>query len=133
MIKLLAPETGSVEARAAYLEASSFLCASVGYVEATSALARMRKGERITTGQLREKQAELERIWRSVSVYATNEALIDLAAQVAQEDALRAYDAVHLAAAISFAQGEPLEFACWGRELREAAKKRGLTLVPRSL
>ena len=133
MIKLLAPETGSAEARAAYLEASSFLCASIGYVEATSALARMRKGGRITIGQLREKQAELERIWRSVSVHSTNEALIDLAARIAQEDALRAYDAVHLAAAVSFAQREPLEFACWDRELRAAAKRRGFALVPASL
>lgn len=93
----------------------------------------MRKGGRITTGQLREKQAELERIWRSVSVHATDEALIDLAARIAREDALRAYDAVHLAAAISFAQGESLEFACWDRELRKAAAKRGFYLVPESL
>jgi predicted nucleic acid-binding protein len=93
----------------------------------------MRKGKRITSGQLREKQAALERLWRSTSVYTTNEGLIDLAARIAEEDALRAYDAVHLAAAVSFAQDEPLEFACWDRELREAAATRGFALIPQSL
>ncbi len=133
MIKLLVPETGSDEAHAAYAEASSILCASVGYVEATSVLARMRKGERITSGQLREKQEILEQLWRSAGVHATSDALVDSAARLAREDALRAYDAVHLAAALSFAQAEPLEFACWDRELRAAAKRRGFALVPESL
>jgi predicted nucleic acid-binding protein len=62
-----------------------------------------------------------------------NEALINLAAQIAREDALRAYDAVHLATAVSFAQDETLAFACWDRELREVAARRGLDLVPESL
>jgi predicted nucleic acid-binding protein len=106
---------------------------SVGYVEATSALARMRKGERMTSGQLREKREILEQLWRSASVHATSDVLIGSATQVAREDALRAYDAVHLAAALSFAQAERLDFACWDRELREAAAGRGLALVPESL
>lgn len=133
LIKLLVPETGSEQARSAYAETSSVLCASIGYVEATSALTRMRKGKRITSGELRGKQATLERFWRSASIYTANEGLIDLAARIARENALRAYDAVHLAAAVSFAQDEPLEFACWDRELRAAAKRRGFALVPESL
>jgi predicted nucleic acid-binding protein len=106
---------------------------SVGYVEATSALARMRKGERVTSGQLREKREILEQLWRSASVHVTSDVLIDSATRVAREDALRAYDAIHLAAALSFAQVERLNFACWDRELREAAKRRGFALVPESL
>jgi uncharacterized protein len=133
LVKLLVPETGSDEAHAAYAKASSILCVSIGYVEATSALARMRRGERVTSGQLREKQEILEHLWRSASVHAMSQVLIDSAAQVGREDALRAYDAVHLAAAVSFAQSGALEFACWDRELREAAKKRGFTLVPESI
>jgi uncharacterized protein len=118
---------------AARVDTSSLLCASIGYVEATSALTRMRKGRKITVAQLRDGGTELDRLWRSVNVHTTNEGLIDLAASVAREDALRAYDAVHLAAAVSFAQGESLEFACWDRELRKAAQKRDLTIFPKSL
>ncbi|HEV7770152.1 MAG TPA: hypothetical protein VGO66_05770 [Solirubrobacterales bacterium] len=93
----------------------------------------MRKGRKITPAQLRDGGAELERLWRWVNVHATTEMLLDSAARVAEEDTLRAHDAVHLAAAASFAQGEPLEFACWDRELRAAAKSRGFALVPESL
>ena len=126
-------ETGSEEARAAYLGAGSVLCVSIGFVETTSALARMRKGNRISAAQLRGKRGELERLWRSVDVHTTTDALIEIAARSAEEDALRAYDAVHLAAATSFAQGDEIEFACWDRELREAAARRGFALVPPSL
>lgn len=126
-------ETGSEEARTAYLSAGSVLCVSIGFVEATSALARMRKGGRIGAAQLRDKRAELEQLWRSVDVHATTDALIEMAARGAEEDALRAYDAVHLAAAVSFAQGDEIEFACWDQELREAAARRGFALVPLSL
>jgi predicted nucleic acid-binding protein len=105
----------------------------LGYVEATSALTRMRKGGKINASQLREGKAELERLWSWVNVHATTEALLDSAARVAEENALRAYDAVHLAAAVSFAQDESLEFGCWDRELRKAAGKHGFALVPESI
>lgn len=126
-------ESGSEEVLAARLDASSLFCASIAYVEATSALARMQKGGRITVAQAREGGAELERLWRSVNVRAASATLIDLATQIAKEDALRAYDAVHLAAAVSLAQGEALVFACWDRELRKAAAGRKLALIPESL
>jgi predicted nucleic acid-binding protein len=126
-------EAGSEEMHRAHLNASSLLCVGLGYVEATSVLARMRKGRKITPTQLRDGGAELERLWRWFNVHATSEALIDRAARVAQEDALRAYDAVHLAAALSFAQDDALEFACWDRELREVAASHGLALIPVSL
>jgi hypothetical protein len=36
---------------------------------------------------------------------------------------LCAYEAIHLGGALSFAGREELDFACWDRELREAAQK----------
>ena len=55
------------------------------------------------------------------------------AAEGARTHALRAYDAVHLAGAIAFAAGEELDFACWDKELRAAARKEGFPLVPERL
>jgi hypothetical protein len=46
---------------------------------------------------------------------------------------LRADDAVHLAGAASFAAGEELDFACWDKELREAARKQSFVLIPQQL
>jgi hypothetical protein len=106
---------------------------AIAHVEATSALARMRRGRRITAAQLRARLDELEGLWGSLHVHAVSDALLQRAAEHAVAHALRAYDAVHLAGALSFGAGEDLAFACWDRELREAAAKHGFALVPEQL
>jgi hypothetical protein len=55
------------------------------------------------------------------------------AAESARKHSLRAYDAVHLAGALSFATGEELDFACWDEELRQAAQKQALSVIPKHL
>jgi predicted nucleic acid-binding protein len=102
----------------------------IAHVEATAALARMRKGGRLTAAQLRRALDDLEKLWRGVYVHAMSEALLAQAAESALAHALRAYDAVHLAGALSFAAGEDLDFACWDKELREAALAHGIAVVP---
>jgi predicted nucleic acid-binding protein len=91
----------------------------------------MRKGGRLTTDQLRRKLGDLEKLWRGLDVHAASEALLVEAATSARTHSLRAYDAVHLAGALSFAAGEELEFACWDKELRDAAGKHGFALIPK--
>jgi hypothetical protein len=93
----------------------------------------MRKGGSLTPAQLRRGLDDLEELWRGVYVHAVNDSLLAQAAESARSHALRAYDAVHLAGALSFAAGEELDFACWDKELRDAAQEHGLTLIPRQL
>ena len=93
----------------------------------------MRKGGRLTPTQLRRGLDDLEELWRGIHVHAVNDSLLAHASESARAHALRAYDAVHLAGALSFAAGEELEFACWDKELRDAAKKHGFTLVPQQI
>lgn len=93
----------------------------------------MRKGGRLTPAQLRRAIDDLESLWRSIDSHAMSDALLAKAVETARAHALRAYDAVHLASALSFASGEELEFACWDKELRSAAKKHGFTLVPQRI
>jgi predicted nucleic acid-binding protein len=90
----------------------------------------MGKGGRLTPKQLRHGLNDLESLWRALYVHAVNDELLAQAAESARDHSLRAYDAVHLASALSFAAGETLEFACWDKELRDAAGKHGFTLVP---
>lgn len=93
----------------------------------------MRKGGRLTPTQLRHATDDLESLWRAIDSHAVNDALLAKAAESARAHSLRAYDSVHLAGALSFAAGEELEFACWDKELRDAAKKHGFALVPQRL
>jgi hypothetical protein len=46
---------------------------------------------------------------------------------------LRAYDSLHLATIVSFADVEQVVVACWDRELRKAAREYGFALVPEQL
>jgi len=119
------------EAQSAYNEADGVRTTAIAHVEATAALTRMRKGGRLTPAQLRRAINDLESLWRGIDSHAVNDSLLAKAAESASTHSLRAYDAVHLAGALSFAAGEELEFACWDKELRDAARKHGLALVPR--
>jgi predicted nucleic acid-binding protein len=93
----------------------------------------MRKGGRLTPGQLRRKLDDLAKLWRGLDIHAVSEALLVEAAASARTHSLRAYDAVHLAGALSFAAGEELEFSCWDKELRDAAGRHGFVLIPKHL
>ncbi len=130
MVKLLVDEAGTEEAQLAYNEADGVRTTAIAHVEATAALARMRKGDRLTTAQLRRALADLEKLWRGFYIHAVSEALLAEASAAARAHSLRAYDAVHLAGAASFAAGEELDLACWDKELREAARKQGFALIP---
>jgi predicted nucleic acid-binding protein len=110
LVKLLVDEPGTEEAQSAYHDAEGIRTTAIAHVEATAALSRMRKGGRLTPAQLLAKAAES-----------------------ARTHSLRAYDSIHLAGALSFAAGEELEFACWDKELRDAAKKHGFALIPQRL
>jgi predicted nucleic acid-binding protein len=129
----LVDEPGSEEAVSAYTDADGIRSTAIAHVEATAALARMRKGGRLTSAQLDRALVDLEKVWRGIFSHAVNDALLISAAESARRHALRAYDAVHLGGALAFAAGEELEFACWDKELREAARKHGLALVPAAL
>lgn len=133
MIKLLVDEPGAEEARSAYSETNGVRTTAIAHVEATAALVRMRKGKRLTPAQLNRALDDLENIWRGIFSHAVDDALLAKAAESARTHSLRAYDAVHLGGALSFAAGEKLDFACWDRELREAAEKHGLPLIPEHL
>lgn len=87
----------------------------------------------MTPTQFHHAIDDLESLWRGIDSHAVNDALLAKAAESARAHSLRAYDSVHLAGALSFAAGEELDFACWDKELRDAAKKHGLGLIPQRL
>jgi len=133
LIKLLVDEPGAEEARRAYSEAGGIRTTAIALVEATAALVRMHKGKRLTPTQLSLDAGAEREYYNSGSSLAINDGLLTKAAETSRSHSLRAYDAVHLAGALSFAEGEQLDFACWDKELRAAAHDHGLSLLPARL
>lgn len=71
----------------------------------------------------------------SIDVVPATDAILRSAAEVTVMRALRAYDAVQLASAMAARAADPscATFACFDRDLREAAAAEGFRLMPTQL
>lgn len=123
LIKLIVDEEGSDRAELIWQSADSVASASLIVVEARAALAAAARGQRIATDQLQVAKTELSAFVDGFHLVEVTEELIESAAQLAESESLRGYDAVHLAAAI-FVGAAVLTSA--DRALCEAAERQGL-------
>jgi len=130
LIKLFIEETGTADVQHALEAAAAVAVAEITYVEAHSALARMRAGERLSGPGYRAKRSELDEFWSGVVVADISTEVIRRAAELAARHVLRAYDAVQLAAALVVREADETGFGCWDDELRRAARAEHLTLLP---
>jgi predicted nucleic acid-binding protein len=101
-------------------------------VEMASALARRRRENPADTAEYektRERARFLARGWNAVSA---NARVRELAMRLLRVHALRAGDALQLAAALVWAEDRPSgrEFVCLDERLRETARLEGFDVVP---
>jgi len=128
IVKLYAQEAGSNIIRQAIVDAELLATSLLSYPETRSALARKARGGEITRTDLTIYRHEFERDWQRLYRLPIDATLIRRAGDLAEEHALRAFDALHLAAADSFqaAMRAPVLFACFDTALNRAALLRGL-------
>jgi predicted nucleic acid-binding protein len=99
------------------------------YPEARAALAAASRDGRIDQRGLRQGVSDLEAAASSMSLVGVDAALAREAGQLAEDYALRGYDAVHLATALS-ADDRELVVVTWDRDLAGAALKCGHPVAP---
>ncbi len=134
LVKLYAEEPGSNVVRRAVAESDLIATSLMSYVEARSALARKGRGGEMARAALNRCRRELERDWARLHRLPVDEALVRKAGDLAEEHALRAFDALHLATADSL-QGvlrAAVTFACFDGALNGAAEVHGLELLVRN-
>jgi predicted nucleic acid-binding protein len=73
--------------------------------------------------------AELDALTGELVLVGVDEALAQRAGGLADERALRGYDAVHLASALALGPGETI-LATWDRDLSNAGAGAGLAVAP---
>ena len=115
------------------LAASSTVLVSAGiaYVQLRAALAAAYRDGRLTPPELAAAKDQGERVWAATSRLGVDATLIQQAGDLAEEDELGGYDAVHLAALVLLGPPEVVDsFACWDQALRTAAGNRGYRLYP---
>ncbi|MEM1332723.1 MAG: type II toxin-antitoxin system VapC family toxin [Actinomycetota bacterium] len=123
LLKLVIDEDGSDRASTIWTSADSVASAGLIVVEARAALAAAKRGHRLTATQHTRAKRELSAVIADLHTVEATEALISEAAELAEVEGLRGYDAVHLAAAL-FVEATVLSSA--DSDLCAAGQRRGL-------
>ena len=128
IVPLVIEEQASRLCRRLWDAADAVACSQLGYVEAAAAVARATRLGRMTAAQQSQSLERLELVWAEVTVLPVDESLVRRAAEFARRHALRGFDAVHCAAAVSIAA--PVLTAVSGdRDLLAAWRSEGLQVV----
>ena len=96
--------------------------------EGRAALAAARRAGRLTAEGHARAREEFESLNRELLIVGIDAPLAHQAGQLAEEHALRGYDAVHLASALVL-DGDVV-LVTWDEELRRAAVQSGCGLAP---
>lgn len=100
LLKLVIEEEGSDRAELVWDAADALASVTVVVVEARAALAAAARGGRLTPDQHEHAKTELSELTGDLHLVQVTDDLIRRAADLAEGEALRGYDAVHLAAAL---------------------------------
>lgn len=122
LLKLLVDdEAGTDAAERLWLESTYVVCAEIGYAEARAALASMHRNGRLDDGSLRTARVQLDALWEQIDVVAVTTEIVHAAGDLAEDEGLRGYDAVHLASATA---AQATVVATADSRLLEAARRR---------
>lgn len=123
LLKLLIQEDGSEQAALIWDSADVLVSATLVMVEARAALAAAERSGRLTLVEHRRATRSLELLFDSLTQVEVSKDLVEMAADLAEQESLRGYDAVHLAASLLV---EARIFTSADVELCEAASRCGM-------
>jgi predicted nucleic acid-binding protein len=101
LLKLAVDEAGSDRAELIWKAADTLASVGLVVVEARAALAAAARVGRLTAAQHRDAKAGVASLLGDLNLVEATAELIDRAAHLAESEALRGYDAVHLATALA--------------------------------
>lgn len=123
LLKLIIDEDGSDRAATIWASADAVASVNLIVVEARAALAAARRGRRLTGSQHTIAVTELGALIGDLHIVSVTDELVASAAELADLEGLRGYDAVHLAAALTL---EATVLSSADTDLCAAATRRGL-------
>lgn len=123
LLKLIIDEDGSDRAGLIWSAADAVASVNLIAVEARAAIAAAGRGRRLTAAQERDAVGELEALLRVLHLMSVTDELVSAAAELADVEGLRGYDAVHLAAALEIGA---TVLSSADTALCAAAERRGL-------
>lgn len=133
-VKLYAAEPGADRVRNAVERARLVATHLIAYVELRAALGRKRRLREAADSEIDAALLQATADWDRLHRLPLDEPLVMRAGELADRHALRAYDAVHLAAAesLQLALGAPVHFACFDAALLSAVRALGIQVMEAS-
>ena len=127
LVKIYVDEPGSGAVRTLVEEAAITATSIVAYAEARAAFARKFRENSLRPGEHRRIKEALDSDWEHYLVLEVTEHLIKEAGLLAENRALRGFDSIHLAAAVSLRREacSPVQFSCYDAELKQVSKEEG--------
>jgi predicted nucleic acid-binding protein len=122
-------EDGSDIAEELWLRASLRIGSWLVYAEARAAIAAATRGGRLERRESRQAANDLEAACAAMRLIGVDRRLSREAGELAERHALRGYDAVHLASALSV-DDEGLVLVTWDHDLARATLDAGRAVVP---
>lgn len=128
IIKLVVVEEGSDEAGAVWDGSDLLLASRLSYAEARAALAAAGRAKRLSDKGLHHAKKSLERRFQEIDLIEVTSDVARSAGDLAERHALRGYDAVHLASALTLNAGSVV-IVTWDRDLAQAGRAEGFDLA----
>ena len=135
LVKRYVSERGSRETGELTAHAEAVATSLVSRAEVAAALAKAVRLEMVEVESGRKAQRAFASQWPDIVKIPVTEALVSRAEVLAWDHALRGYDAVQLASALTWQEsvGAEITLATFDRHLWEAGKRAGVRIWPETL
>lgn len=132
LVKLVVEEEGSRDAAEFWNAAAAVSSSRIAHPEVRAALAAANRDGRLDLEGHERAKERWHRYRASLRVVELTRELEEAAGELAERHALSGSDALHLAAALTLAETEPV-VATWDRRLLMASQESGLATLPARL
>jgi predicted nucleic acid-binding protein len=128
LVKLVVEEQGSELAARVWDAADVRLTSLITYVEGRAAIAAAHRDRRLGARPSADAASGFVARWSECIRVGISDDLVRMAGDLAADQRLRGYDAIHLASALR-AGAADLVFTTWDRSLAAAAKRVGIAVA----
>lgn len=134
LVKKYFKEKNSSEVITAWKSALGITTSAVSYAELLAAVYRKASETRVKKSIIESVVGIFQEDWSSFIITAVDNRLNETIHKVIAKHALRGFDAIHLASALTIGSSgaDNFVFACYDEKLRHAAHAEGLETLPSS-
>ncbi len=128
LVKLYVEEDESSKVDALVRSSEVTATSLVAYAEARAAFARRFREKAFTPDEHDRIKEFFDKDWSSYLILSVSEDMVRLAGNLAEKHALRGFDSIHLASALTLRQelSSPIVFSCFDDNLQKASEREDL-------